>query len=708
MSLPTQTSLSQAALRDIRELEEKITAFTLGQLPEDRFKAFRLTRGVYGQRQQGVQMFRLKIPYGKITPAQLRTVALLSEQYASGNIHLTTRQNIQLHHVKVADSPRLWEALEGVGLTAREACGNTVRNITASALAGIDPEEPFDVTRHVNAAFSFFLRNPICQDMGRKIKIAFSSSARDSAFTFIHDLGFIPVVRQEDDLTLRGFKVVIGGGLGAQAILAQTYTEFLPEYALIQFIEAVLRVFDRHGEREKRMKARLKFLIKSLGLEEFRRLVEEELRVISERPLLEKGEDFELKKPVREIAMWEGAESHGFAAWKSTNVVAQKQRGYYAAHVRVPLGDIPWQKALELAHFVEEYLGTEFRITVNQGLIIHHVEEEALPILFRFLKQLGFGEPGFGRLTDVTSCPGTDTCNLAVTNSTALSLVLEELIKTKFPFVAHSPQIQIKISGCMNSCGQHMIAGIGFHGSSLKNGERVVPAMQVVLGGGVRPDGTGLIAEKVIKIPSRRIPKAVEALLHDYLVHGEGAYYPDYFQRRGKMYFYNLLKPLASLEGLSAAEFTDWNAEGEYQPEIGVGECAGVSFDLVSAILGDAREKVLSAREYLEASEWSHAVYQSYNVFITSAKALLLGEDIHCNTQVGILRDLDTHLVATGKLELDGSFETLVSQISHYAPTPAFAQYYHRQAQDFLDLAIRFREGAVQEDKRVIHYYYKA
>jgi sulfite reductase (ferredoxin) len=708
MSTITKKTISKAALKDITELEEKIKAFKAGEIPEDRFKAFRLTRGVYGQRQPGVQMFRLKIPYGRITPRQLRTVAHLSEQYATGNIHLTTRQNIQLHHVKVEDTPRMWESLELSGLTAREACGNTVRNITASALAGIDPHEPFDVTPYVQAVFEFFLRNPICQDMGRKVKIAFSSSEHDSAFTFIHDLGFIPVLRQENGLILRGFKVVVGGGLGAQAILALTYTEFLPEDKLITFIEAVLRVFDRFGEREKRMKARMKYLIKSIGLTEFRKLVENELLVIREKPLLIKTDPFEPQKPTKNL---EPAETNqaGFENWLNTNVLEQKQQGYYAVQVRVPLGNIDYKKAIELADFVEQYLGTEFRITVNQGLIIHHIEAHALPAVYQFLKVLGFGLAGFDRLADVTSCPGTDTCNLAVTNSTALSLRLEEMMVERFPALVHSQHINIKISGCMNSCGQHMIAGIGFHGSSIKNGLRVIPAMQVVLGGGVNRKGEGLIAEKVIKLPTRRIPDAVAWLLQDYLEQATAdEFYPEYFNRKGKPYFYALLKPLADLSAIKDFEFTDWDSDNDYLPEIGVGECAGVSFDLVSSILADAEEKLQSSREYLAEKEYAHALYQSYNVLITAAKALLLNEEVHCNTQAGIVKDLDLHFVSTGKLAIEGSFESLVNQITGFEPQPDFALYYHQKAEDFLHLAKAYRSGILHQDKLVINHFYKA
>ncbi|WP_306416938.1 nitrite/sulfite reductase [Fulvivirga maritima] len=257
MSVTFNDKISTIAQKDIKELEDKISAFKGGKIDEERFKAFRLARGVYGQRQLGVQMFRIKLPYGKLTGEQLVRIADLSEEYTNGNLHATTRQNIQLHYVHLEDTPEMWAKLEETGVTTKEACGNTVRTVTASDIAGIDPNEPFDVSPYADAVTQYFLRNPINQEMGRKIKMAFSSSEKDSALTYIHDFGFIPKIKDGK----RGFKVVIGGGLGAQPFLAVTAYEFLPEDKVIPLVEAGLRVFDRYGEREKRFKARMKFLI---------------------------------------------------------------------------------------------------------------------------------------------------------------------------------------------------------------------------------------------------------------------------------------------------------------------------------------------------------------------------------------------------------------------------------------------------------------
>ena len=269
--------------KDIIELEKKIRLFREGQIPEEKFRSLRLARGIYGQRQAGVQMIRIKLPYGKMTLQQWKRISDVSDEYSTGNLHLTTRQDVQIHFVSLERTPELWAKLDADDITIREACGNTVRNITASDIAGIDPDEPFDVTPYADAAFRYFLRNPICQDMGRKIKMSFSSSDKDTAWSFMHDMGAIPKVRIVDGKEVRGFKVLVGGGLGAQPILAHVAYEFLEAEKLIPYIEAVLRVFDRHGERASRHKARMKFLIAKLGFEEFTRLVTEEFTAIKNK-----------------------------------------------------------------------------------------------------------------------------------------------------------------------------------------------------------------------------------------------------------------------------------------------------------------------------------------------------------------------------------------------------------------------------------------
>ena len=321
--------------KDILDLEKKIRLFHEGAIHEDKFRSLRLARGVYGQRQHGVQMVRIKLPYGKMTFKQWKRISDISDEYSTGNLHLTTRQDIQIHFVSLDRTPELWAKLEQDDITLREACGNTVRNVTASVSAGIDPNELFDVSPYAHAVFEYFLRNPICQEMGRKIKIAFSNTEEDTALAYIHDLGFIPKIKDGK----KGFKVVVGGGLGAQPRMADLAFEFLEVNQLIPFTEAVLRVFDRNGERNSRSKARMKFLIQKIGFDVFMDLVNQEKAAL-------KSKVFEIKEfgePIFEtakIAIETVSNSEHFELWKETNTFEQKQKGFYGAYIRVPLGNI--------------------------------------------------------------------------------------------------------------------------------------------------------------------------------------------------------------------------------------------------------------------------------------------------------------------------------------------------------------------------------
>lgn len=692
--------------QDIIDLEKKIRLFKEGEVDEDRFRSLRLARGVYGQRQQGVQMVRIKIPFGKMCTAQLRRIADVSDQYANGNLHLTTRQDIQLHYVSLEHTPQLWAELEKDELTMREACGNTVRNITASAKAGIDPEEPFDVSPYAYAMFQYFLRNPICQEMGRKFKIAFSSSEKDSAFTFIHDLGLIPRVKTLNGQIQRGFKVLIGGGLGAQPHVAEVISDFLPEEDLIPFTESLLRVFDRYGERNKRGRARMKFLLKQLGKEQLLALAKEEHKALKHKKYKVDTQDFSDNVPtaLENTTRTTLKNNHGYELWKKTNVFEQKQSGYYGVHIKIPLGNLNSDQARQLADITKRFAADDIRITVNQGLLLKFLTEESLPHLHDSLSRLGFASPGFDSTADITSCPGTDTCNLGISNSTGASLQLEKLITETYPDLISNNDIKIKISGCPNSCGQHGIASIGFHGSSIKDKDKkVLPALQVLLGGGVDGSGNGRIAEKIIKIPSKRATVALSLLLDDYDEYRiEGEYYADYYNRHGKMYFYHLLKPLANLQSLHQDDYHDWQHANEtFKVEAGIGECAGVVIDLVQTLIQEADEKLGQADYNFQSQYFADAIYNAYSAFVISAKALLLTYDVNPNTQMNIIRQFDEHFVRTKKISLDDSFEALVLQIKVYEATQDFAKSYLAASLSFVNLIKQVRHQQLNKKSNV-------
>lgn len=698
MAIDISDRVTTAARRDILDLDRRINAFRAGDIADEAFRKFRLTRGVYGQRQPGVQMIRIKLPHGRITADQLTRIADLSDKYATGNLHATTRQDIQLHFVKLADSPQLWAELEDAGITLKEACGNTVRNVTGSARAGIDPQEPFDITPYAYAIFDYFLRNPICQDMGRKFKIAVSSSEADSAYGYMHDVGLVP--RMQDGK--RGFKVMLGGGLGAQPFPAQTAAEFLEEERVIPFIEGVIRVFDRYGERQKRHKARMKYLLNDIGLEELLRRVAEETPALKVKELEVSGLQF--TAPEQAIQATENriptTENPVYTTWLKTNVFEQKQAGWYAVQLRVLLGDMHSDTARALAQIVKKYAADDIRVTVNQGYLLRYIRPENLPAVFDALDALGLAEPGFDTTADITTCPGTDTCNLAISSSYGITRALETMMREEFPDMVYNDDIKIKISGCMNGCGQHSVANIGYHGSSLKNGAYVLPALQVLLGGGFNGKGEGLIADKVIKVPTKRGPDSLRLLLRDFEANAfDGEYYSDYYARQGKNYFYQLLKPLADLKTLVNTDYIDWDHTEPYVTEVGVGECASVLIDLVATTLDEATEKANWSREAVADGRWADALYHAYNVFVTGAKAALMSRDIPTNTQYGIINDFDKAFAGElGFHATEGIFKAQVFSINKQEPTESFARQFLADADAFLHSVQSYRDAQIEQE----------
>jgi sulfite reductase (ferredoxin) len=658
--------------QDIIDLEKKIRMFRAGEIHEDKFRSLRLARGVYGQRQHGVQMVRIKLPYGKMTFRQWKRIADISDEYSNGNLHLTTRQDIQIHFVSLDRTPELWQKLEQDNVTLREACGNTVRNITAADTAGIDPNEPFDVTPYAHTLFEYLLRNPICQEMGRKIKMSFSNTDEDTALAYIHDVGFIPKLKEGK----RGFKIYVGGGLGSQPMMAQLAYEFLPEERIIPFVEAVLRVFDRHGERNSRSKARMKFLIQKIGFEAFMEFVNAEYPALKNQEVHIKTANNEvITVPFEKIET--AIDEKHFAIWKKTNVISQKQEGLFAAYIRISLGNISSDDSRSLITDLEGFVGDDVRVTINQGLLLRNIPEANLPFVFNVLSKYGLAAAGANSTANITACPGTDTCNLAISDSTNISLEFERMMKDEYADLVQNNDIKIKISGCMNSCGQHSMAHIGFHGSSLKAADkRVLPALQVCLGGGSLGDGEGRASEKVIKVPSKKGPEVLRFVFDDYAKNKiKNELFNTYFDRQGKNYFYELLKPLASLENLKNSDFVDWGHEVQFETAIGVGECASVMVDLIGILLMESEEKISLAKGAFEKEAWADAIYLAYAAQINSAKAILLDKEINCSTQTKIIKEYTE--------KVDAGFEDVVMQINKVAASKEFAVSYIQQAEAF-------------------------
>nr|WP_299341426.1 HEPN domain-containing protein [Allomuricauda sp.] len=676
--------------KDIIELEKKIRQFKGGEVDEEKFRSLRLARGVYGQRQPGVQMVRIKLPYGKVTSNQLLRIADVADEYSTGRLHITTRQDIQIHYVDLERTPELWAQLERDEVTLREACGNTVRNVTASETAGIDVNEPFDVSPYAQAVFEYFLRNPIGQEMGRKFKVSFSASDEDTGLSYMHDLGFIAKVKNGE----RGFKVMLGGGLGSQPRHADELYSFLATDKIIPMMEGVIRVFDRYGERKSRAKARMKFLLKDVGLESFKQLLEEEQEAIPQEiyPIYfetyPKVKVTEVETPTVSID-----DNEEFEQWKSTNLVPQKQKGYVAIGIKVLLGDFYTDKARKLARLVQEYAAGEIRLSLRQNILIPYVKEELVPFFYQELKKLDFAEPGYNKALDITACPGTDTCNLGIASSTGIAAELEKVIKAEYPKYINNPDVVIKISGCMNACGQHNMANIGFQGMSIRTKDKLVaPALQVLLGGGNFGNGSGRFADKVVKIPSKRGPQALRLILDDFDANGNGASFADYYWEKGEHYFYEFLKPLTDVDNLTPNDFIDWGNEEKYKKEIGIGECAGVIVDLVATLFFESQEKIENAEDALKNKKWAASIYYSYQSIVNSAKALLTSEKVKTNTHASIIRDFDRLYVESGKIDITGGFGNLALQLNRNKPSEEFAKKYVEDAKSVLERLEAFRK----------------
>ena len=588
MTTEVKTSVRPAVVApgveaEVDQFEREVLAFLEGGGLGEGFRAFRLQHGIYGQRQVGEYMVRVKVPHGSLTAGQMDALAGIGEHFAPRRLgHVTTRQDVQFHSVQLADVPAVMRALAHAGLTTREACGNTVRNVTADPFSGLCFDTVFDVTPHAEAVARHFLRHPVSQKLPRKFKIAFSACPHDYGLIPIHDLGAMAVVHGHDGLERRGFRVSVGGGLGPTPRVAEVLEEFVPEEEMVRVVEAVLRVFDRLGQRRNRNRARIKFLVARLGIEEFRRLVRQELQSM---PALEGGlyrsPDFALEETPDHLPASCGLNGHapapGFGEWKATNVISQRQAGYELVQVTLPTGDLTLEQMRALAGIARRYAGGRLRTTPGQNVVLRWVHELDLPSLYADLVQAGLGEAGAGALSNVMACPGTDTCSQAITSSKGLAAVLREAILRGSlyadPLVR---QIRIRISGCLNSCGQHHIADIGFHGCAVHNNGRLLPAFQLLVGG--VGSGEGAIARPVMKVAARCVPEAFGQLVAHYVDDRRtGEPFAEYVRRVGVAHIRSVLAEFREMPAFNEdpMAYVDWGAYKLFSlEERGEGECA--------------------------------------------------------------------------------------------------------------------------------------
>ncbi|HEY4450462.1 MAG TPA: nitrite/sulfite reductase [Solirubrobacteraceae bacterium] len=576
--------------REFDDFKTEATKFLGGETPEDEFIKFRLKQGVYGQRQPDVQMIRVKLPFGGITPEQLESFANVIEKYVPLNKgHITTRQNIQMHHIPLPEVELAIRELSESGLSSREGCGNTVRNVTGDPWAGVAKDELFDMTPYVGAYVRYFVRHPTTQAMPRKIKTAFDGSPRDRAISGIHDIAFRARVKQiEGRGEVRGAEMLVGGGTSIMPRVAPALYDFveLDNGDYLKISEAVFRIFDRQDWlRVNRARARIKVFVDKFGIDELRRQVEEELRGewVAERDFATEGRLFvddereSAPAPPQSYGSPNG-DHREFERFRASNVAEQKQEGFVTVEVKVTRGDLTPEQFRGLAAIVRAYAGGYARTTVQQNLLLRWVREECVYDLWQALEELGLAGAGPREITDVVSCPGTDSCKLGITSSMGLNEAVQERIEAMQITDPLTREIHIKMSGCPNGCSQHHVADIGFYGASIKVGEHTIPAY-IPHVGGVYEGGSVAFGKRLkLRLPAKRVPEAIDRWIRHYEgTRGEGETWGAFVERVGTGELEGLVKELSmpvdfALETMN--EFIDWNRNVPFEVIRGEGECA--------------------------------------------------------------------------------------------------------------------------------------
>ena len=654
---------------EIDTFETQMRLRCQGKLEEKVFAELRLRRGAYGQRYdngfrydgeksqeipfphreltkgpetkwEAPGMQRIKVPYGGLTAEQMEVLADIAEEYSDCILHVTTRQDFQLHYISIEDTPDMHRRLAAVGITTREACGNSVRNVTACPLAGVCHDEAFDVTGYAYAATHYFLGHRDVQDFGRKFKIAFSGCKQHPCgLTFMHDMGLIATKKVVDGVEKEGFELYVGGGLGAVPHLAKLLDEFVPVEELLPLSQAIARVYARLGEKKNRNKARIKFLVSKLGIDEFRRLVKEERAVLENDPKwtdwLETIPSFEesgLPEPVSNGQTIDlGADAEAFEKWKFTNVYYQRQEGFTCVSIALPLGDLTSQQMRGVADIARRFTRDTTRTTVEQNLLLRWIHEADLPALYLALKAINLHTAGAQSIVDITACPGTDTCKLGISSSRGLAGELRDRLAIKgWQYEEAVKDIRIKVSGCFNSCGQQMVAEIGFYGSSRLVDRHRVPHFHLILGG-EWDNNAAQYGQSLGVLPSKNIPDVVEFLVDMYMRERQnGEKFPQFVNRIGKKEIKERVQPFVQVPAYSVDKsfYTDWGDAREYTiGDIGVGECAGEVVSLTDFGVAKAESAYFDATLLLEGDSTNgnvkKAADKALEAMLSAAQALL-------------------------------------------------------------------------------------
>ncbi|MEO1521257.1 MAG: nitrite/sulfite reductase [Cyanobacteria bacterium J06633_2] len=638
---------------EIDTFENQMALRRQGKLDEKVFAELRLRRGAYGQRYdngyrydgfesvtipfpnvdltkgpdtkwEAPGMQRIKLPYGGMTAEQMDVLADIAEEYSDCIVHITTRQDIQLHFISLDDTPDMHRRLAAVGITTREACGNSVRNVTACPLAGICRDESFDVTGYANETATYFLGHRDVQDFGRKFKIAFSGCKNHPCgLTSMHDLGLIAKKQVVDGEEKEGFEMYVGGGLGAVPFLAKLFDEFVTPEELMPLSQAIARVYARLGEKKNRNKARIKFLVQKLGIDEFRRLVLEERAALEADPEwtawlnnVSSYKEAGLPEPVSKGQTIDlGDDAAAFENWKNTNCYQQRQQGFAAVTIALPLGDLTAQQMRDLATVSRQFTNDNVRTTVEQNILLRWIHEADLPALYRALKAINLHEPGAQTIVDITACPGTDTCKLGISSSRGLAGELRRRLAVKgWQYNESLKDIRIKASGCFNSCSQHTVAEIGFYGSSRLVDRHRVPHFHLVLGG-EWDNNAAQYGQSLGVIPSKRIPDVVEFLIDMYMAERQdNEKFAQFVRRVGKKSIKDRVQPFTLIPAYAEDRsfYHDWSDSREYSiGDIGVGECAGEVVTLTDFGVAKAESIYFDATLLLEEESMNGNVQEA-------------------------------------------------------------------------------------------------
>ena len=684
----TMTAVPPYVLEELGDYEKQIQKYRAGEVDETKMQKLRLHFGTYAQRQEGVQMQRIKIPGGFLTADQLVRLADAADRFGSGFIHFTTREDAQIYYVKLEEAPTLLRFLAEGGITSREACGNTVRNITACYRAGTSSDEAFNVLPYAQALFRYLVRNKYNQNLGRKFKITFEGCADDHSALQIHDIGLWAVTQARNGGAKRGFRVYLGGGLGAAPHLAHLYTEFLPVEDLFNFAAATLRLFDRYGERKARMKARMKFLVESMGWEAFRDALDEERARVGEVPLtdyLDETEDFvpECLSDSRDLPVLDSrTESPQFQSWVRDSVIEHRVTGFRGVHVRIKLGDLTADRARQLAEVVRRFSGSQLRISIEQNIYLPWVRQAELWNLYVALGELSLAESGVGTIADVTTCPGSDTCRLGIASAKGLGSALNEAFNASLAnYVELARPLRIKISGCPNGCAQHSIANIGFYAAALSHDDRTVPAHFVTIGGQTTPDQArfGILLGK---FPAKNCVKVTETLLAVYakakLAEED---FNSFVNRIGVDRLKAILSPLREVPSFEKdpSFYEDYGHEHEsFAVRKGVkGECAGSTVAESIPTIDTAREWLAQAEAFIYHKEYQQAGLAAYEAAGSAARVPLYQRLVDPFTAEEALWEFENLFVLSGETQgnwkgISSRFEDLKKRSAGEAEARAF------------------------------------